>query len=350
MLNKFRSCLFISLFLTSFSAFANLPYYPIQFPRDEAAHTDNTPYPMGNMMEWWYYNGTLTSKTGRHLGYYLSFNYVQRLVNGTKVAEPVFEIQVTDIDKQKVYANQIYFADKDVSMSSQNLDVAFGKNLTLRKDHDTYFLDVAYQSVEGEAVTMSIRFVPTREALLIGKTGLVDMWDDTNSYYYSFTHVKSEGYVKIDNEVLEIDPQNSLSWMDHQWGDFIILNGYNQWMWTSIQLTNGMEINLGRIIDPKTQTVVNATANIVMPDGSHQYFLHPEEFSCVPNPGLLGQRHPYSYDVEIPGVGLKLTLTALAPNQDANGIWEGVSSAEGTYQNGAVSGQAYTENTVVAPG
>jgi predicted secreted hydrolase len=269
---------------------------------------------------------------------------VQREINGKIVRVPQFSVQVTDIDNQKVYAKQLFPDMKNVSISTQTMDVYFGKDLTLHNNNGIFYLDATFTPNNGPRITLSMNLTPTRPVLLIGKTGLVDMWDNTNSYYYSYTHVKSEGLVQIGNEVLELDPGYSLSWMDHQWGDFITLPG-NQWMWTSIQMANGIEINLGTILDNKTMEVATGSANIVMPDGSHIYLMHPQDFKYIAN-SVLGQKHPLSYDVLIPAIDLKVTLTALAKNQDQNGIWEGVSDAEGTYKGDAVSGQAYTENTV----
>ena len=49
------------------------------------------------------------------------------------------------------------------------------------------------------------------------------MGDDTIAIYYTYTRLNTMGYIQIDNETFEIDSEKSLSWMDHQWGDFITL-------------------------------------------------------------------------------------------------------------------------------
>lgn len=50
-------------------AHASLPYVPLDFPRDEAAHYQNIPYSFDRLIEWWYFNGKLVTDEGRHLSF-----------------------------------------------------------------------------------------------------------------------------------------------------------------------------------------------------------------------------------------------------------------------------------------
>lgn len=337
-----RILFLIALFMCGLT-WANLPFHPIQFPRDEAGHYQNVPYPVKNMMEWWYYNGTVKTKTGRTLGYYLSFNYIYIAPNHFI---PFLQVQVSDVDKQKVYGKHLYFVgEKNSSISTEVLDVKFGKDFTLRKENETYQADGTIQLEPGSQLKFSLHLTPKREAVLIGENGLIDMTNNTNSYYYSHTRLKTEGYFQINKEVLEIDPAESLSWMDHQWGDFLIVPGRDQWMWTSIQLENNLDINLFVRIDKKTKEPVAGMANIFFPDGSKKIIQFPN-YSYLPRALTPGDKHPLTYDLSIPDINLNLILDALVPGQDVNGIWEGVSAAQGKYKDVAVKGQAYTENTV----
>ena len=92
-------------------------------------------------------------------------------------------------------------------------------------------------------------------------------WDNTNSYYYSYTHLKTGGYITIGKETFELDPEQSISWMDHQWGDFVVAP-WNQWLWACIQLKNGMELDLAVIMDKKTGKPMTKWMNLIMPDDS----------------------------------------------------------------------------------
>lgn len=330
------------LMCLSFSAWGNLPYHPIQFPRDEAAHYANVPYPISKMTEWWYYNGKLTSKNGRHFGYYLFFFHA----SDNKGSLPVFYVQLTDIDNKKVYGKRIVFFNKNkVSLSTEKLSLKYGNNLSLRKDKNTYLLTVTIPANKDPQFGFSLNFTPKRAVLLASKTGLIDMRKNTNSYYYSYTHLLTSGHVQIGNEVFQIDPKQSLSWMDHQWGDFTLDSSY-QWLWASIQLNNGLEMDLAATMDEKTKKIIPAWANIIMPNNSRIYLTHPNDLEYQHYGIPRGQKFPLTYNLTIPSIDLKLQLNSLVAGQDVNGIWEGISSAKGTYKGQSVSGFATTENTI----
>src|SRR3990167_1595716 len=100
---------FASLALSSSLAFASIPYYPVTFPRDEAAHFENVPYDFRQLMEWWYLNGKLLTDEGKNFGYYVSmFNPVTRNVNRT-VNQPLLRIQVSLLDAKKNYETETQF-------------------------------------------------------------------------------------------------------------------------------------------------------------------------------------------------------------------------------------------------
>jgi predicted secreted hydrolase len=346
---KLQLVFFIIASFLSFSVWANLPYYPIEFPRDEAGHAENVPYQFTKMTEWWYYNGTLTSKTGRKFGYYISFNSMYH--PHPKKMAGLFQIQITDIDKKKVYAKQLFFLDeKTFSISTQDLNISFGKKLSLYKKNASYIVEGSVLSEDGVPLDFSLDLTqkPTTDVLLVGGKGLMPMWNNTNSYYYSYTKLKTKGYLKIGKEVFELDPCQSLSWMDHQWGDFIIIPGKNQWMWTSIQLKNGLDINLGIILDDNLKPV-NGSASLVVPSKltPRVFITDLSKLAYTAEKVQPGQKHPLVYHLSIPFMKLQITSEALVPGQDLNGIWEGVSQVTGTYKDQPITGQSYTESTVV---
>lgn len=344
-MHKILECLiaFFCVLLADF-AWANLPYHPIQFPRDEAAHHANVPYSTQRLSEWWYYNGTLTSSTGRKFGYYINYCYLQS--NSKKPTVRYLGIQITDIDKQKVYGTRAFFSENDSSYATDHLEIQLGKNISLKKLGATFFLagDVL---AKNDKLQFSLQLTPSAlrpTPLLINGTGLVDMWENKNSYYYSYTQLMTTGWLAINAERFDLDAQKSLSWMDHQWGDFIVKPGINQWFWTSVQLANGLEINLGKIIDNKTRKQIGGWANVILPDDKRIYLLNFADFSYLPQETM--QKFPLKYDLLIPSLDLVLHSQALAPKQDANIIWEAVSEVSGSYQGKIVSGQAYAESTV----
>ncbi len=331
--------------LTSSAVLANLPYYPIEFPRDEAAHLTDVPYPVSTMSEWWYYNGKLTSDKGRQFGFYINYSYTKIVVDGKPLIVPIYHIQISDIDKQRVYGNRIFCDNKYTYFSTKDLHIALTDSIMLQKIGATHHASGVVKSEQGPTLEYSLEFIPKSKPLLAGKTGLVDMWDKTNSYYYSYTHMQMHGYIKIGNEKFEIDPEKSLSWMDHQWGDFIVAP-WNQWQWASVQLENGIELDLAVIMDKITHKPMTKWVNIVMPDDSRIHLTRHEDFDYVDHGIPPGHKYPQEYDLNIPSINLKLNLKSLVPGQDVNDVWEGVSEAQGTYNGEFIRGQATTESTI----
>jgi predicted secreted hydrolase len=328
--------------MSTVPAFANLPYVPIQFPRDEAAHYENVPYPVNTLSEWWYYNGDITTTNGKHFGYYLSYFYVKLDVYGETLFVPEFMLQLSDITDQSVYGGGELFPSEKTHFDTNVLNVSFNDKDTLKKVGDAYVLTGAIKTKQGALVKFSFQLTPVKEPLMVGnKTGLVDLWDGDNSYYYSVTHMKTTGELEVDGQAYQIDSQRSLSWMDHQWGDFIIAP-WNHWIWSSVQLDNGMDINLGVVMDEKTGLPKSSNASIVMPDNSRVYV---NELALRPV-RKFGEKYPYYYELSIPALDLRVGIENLVRGQDSNSIWEGISSVSGMVKGTPVRGYAYAENTI----
>jgi predicted secreted hydrolase len=134
--------------------------------------------------------------------------------------------------------------------------------------------------------------------------------------------------------------------MDHQWGDFFIIPGINQWTWSSVQLENGLEINLNTILDPTTKNLLSSLASIVMPDGSHVY---TQNIKITPRIDP-SHKHPLYYTMSIPDIHLEMSVNSLVPDQDVNGISEGISSVEAVFNGNTVKGYAYAESTIEQQG
>ncbi len=333
--------LFISLF--SVSVFANLPYYPIEFPRDEAGHHANVPYQIKNLTEWWYFSGKLTTNMGRQFGYFIA---VFHIIPSPGKARPdaVLMMQLTDLKTQAVYGVTKLFFGKDAKFSTDKLDVRLGDKFQLGKDQSSYYIIMKDLEVPKLAhkLSMMLSVTPSKAPLSINKTGLLDMYDNTNTYYYSNVRMRTVGMIDIGEVLHNIEGDGSSSWMDHQWGDFV-LTPKKRWIWTCAQLDNGMDFSAFELIDGKTKKVIRKLANIIMPDDSRFY---TADIDIQTSERDEHSHYPARYDVTINPLNLQVSLDSYASNQNSNGFWEGAHAAKGQYNGNPVTGFSYVENTV----
>ncbi|HEX9015025.1 MAG TPA: lipocalin family protein, partial [Chloroflexota bacterium] len=148
-----------------------------------------------------------------------------------------------------------------------------------------------------------------------------------------------------------------LAWMDHQWGDFIVVNG-GGWDWYSVQLSDGTDVMVtvlrdqegdvpavyGTISDPLGKaTDLNAADVKVEATGS---WTSPHT----------GAKYPSGWRLRLPGQGIDLEISPVLPDQELNtrqstgvAYWEGDVRITGTRAGTAVSGQGYVELTGYAP-
>jgi len=256
-------------------AFGNLPYATITLPSDNRSHADNPKV----MTEWWYYTGKLVAEPRgkgkeKHFAYTLNLRYTKNIMG--KIPEVIF--QIIDLDDNRIYANTVLLTDGQ--METDRLYIA-SRQFLLEDGGGAkkYHIKLAIPTSEGN-ISLDLELKPEKKPLFIGlnpaQSGLIDMGNGTNSFYYSITRLQTEGTIHIANQLYSInpDPCYSRSWMDHQWGDFhladIIKN--KRWFWIGLQLSDGTDINIGKFVPRESgSTAGEAHANISMPNGRSTY-------------------------------------------------------------------------------
>lgn len=342
---KRREASILFLFVSFFSlpVFANLPYFPIQFPRDEAAHHANVPYAVKNLTEWWYFSGKLVTDQQREFGYFIAVFHIIP-PSGKAKPDAVLMMQLTDLKTKAVYGVTKLYYGKDATFSTDKLDVQLGSKFQLSKDKSSYYIVMKELDVPKlqHKLTMMLTMSPGKAPLMINKSGLLDMYDNTNSYYYSNVRMRTTGIVNIGGVLHAVIGDNSSSWMDHQWGDFV-LTPKKRWIWTSVQLNNGMDFSAFELIDADTKQVIRRLSNIIMPDDTRFY---TDDIDIKVADRAKRSHYPSRYDVTIVPLNLHVTLDSFAPDQNTNGFWEGAHAAKGQYNGNLISGFSYVENTV----
>jgi len=344
----------VTLFLVFFYhlTYANLPYFPLDFPRDEAAHYKNIPYTFSQLIEWWYFNGKVTTDDGKHLSYDIAMFNPAIILGSSTITKPILHLQIADLDNKKSYGTMTNYPFNGGTFSTDKLDITT----------DNYFLykttsngrDVYLLKAEGQNGEVSLKFnlvlEPTSQPFLINENGLMPMPNNTNSYYYSMPHFNTTGTIVLNNETYQISKNSSDSWMDHQWGDFNV-QSYG-WEWFSIRLENNLVANIFLNIDYKNNSVVGGLANIILPSGEKRYISY-KDFKITRDNYWFDQKlsinFPMTFNFSFPDLGLEITNSAAFPEQEIHGYWEGYCNIKAVYNKREVNGFSYAEIVYNSP-
>lgn len=341
-----KICISILLLFFCHLTYANLPYFPLTFPRDEAAHYKNIPYTFAQLIEWWYFNGKLTTDEGKNLSYDIAL-FNPAISIGNIITKPSLHMQIADLDNKKTYGTAIDYLPNAGKISTEKLDIIVNDDYSLQKKtlngKEVYIL-----KAEGHNGDISLKFDlildPVSQAFLINENGLMPMPNDTNSYYYSIPHFKTTGTIKINDSTYQINKNPGDSWMDHQWGDFDVQT--NGWEWFSIRLENGLIANIFLNIEFKTKKVVNGLANIILPSGEKRFISYKDFIVSRDNYWFdqkLSISYPMTFNIAFPELGLEITNVAAFTEQEMHGYWEGYCNVNAVYKKQDVAGFSYTE-------
>lgn len=346
--NKF---IFLAIFCMQ-TCYANLPYYPIQFPRDEAAHNKNIPYSFDRLIEWWYFNGEFTTDEGKHLTYDIAmFNGSKKFI-GT-VSMPLLHMQVADLDQQQAYGVAIKYSIGTGKFSTTDLNIQVNQDyqLTKTKLNDKVFYVLQAQGTQGNTtIKMNLMLEPTSEPLLINENGLMPMPNNVNSYYYSIPHFTTTGTMQINENTYHINNTPGDSWMDHQWGDFTAQN--IGWEWFGIRLQNGLIANIFLDVDYKSNSVIGGLANVILPNGEKRFINYNDMIVTHENDwydSKLKLNYPTTFHITIPALNLTFDNVAAFATQELNGYWEGYCKVKAVLDQQAVDGFSYTELVYAPP-
>jgi len=231
------------------------PYHPdgtlIYFPRDEGSHPEFKP---GSGTEWWYVNLHLQGDSSHHdySAMVAYFNYNFRIFNITDETDQDFH-SFTNIGL--------------LSVSEEYLGLKFYPLLldteqwVTKRDSLGALLPFQYHlKVGGENYSLDLDLDAQKRPLIIGRDGLVTVGSG-DSYYYSLTQLLVTGRLKFKEKTEAV---SGIAWIDHQYGPFFVSpGGEESYEWFSLQLDNGMDINLWNIFTGE---------NKIPQDDSHRIF------------------------------------------------------------------------------
>jgi predicted secreted hydrolase len=328
-----------------------LPGYKFNFPIDHASHDEFK-------TEWWYYTGHLIADDGSKFGYELTFfrsamDAPKAIRKGSWAADNVFmaHFAVSDLNKRKFFYEQrltrpgVEFAGASTSELkvwnkgwSAKLDNLQRQSLTANSPE--YSLDLKLQAEKPPAIH--------------GTNGVSQKASCTGcaSHYYSFTRLKTEGYVTAGGKRLRV---TGLSWMDHEFGSNQLTADQVGWDWFSIQLDDRTEIMLYVMRLKNGKQDSNSSGTVIFADGSTKH-LRQDEYrirkTSVWRSPKTNASYPMGWEVSVPSLDADLKITAALQDQElakrtASEVtyWEGACDVSGRRANKPVAGQAYVEMT-----
>lgn len=326
------------------------PGWHYEFPRDHRAHPDFK-------TEWWYFTGNLTNKSGRRLGYELTFfrqgirppaerkgTTSNLIVDDLKFAH----FAVTDAD-----GNTFIFGQKASRGSFGEAGFAKDDRLAwidswdLRMNADGSF-DLAAEARDAEA---QLHLVPLKPPVVHGVGGISQKAAGTGhaSHYYSITRLGTSGSLQVRKENFEVTGE---SWFDHEWATNQLAPRQAGWNWLSAQFDDGRELMLYQMRLTNGAMDSASSGTFVRADGSStnltsaDFQMTPETFwrSKVTN-----ANYPIGWRIAVPKEKLEFTLHPVLPNQelalDPIVYWEGAADLLGTHAGKPIRGRGYLELT-----
>lgn len=315
----------------------------MSLPEDEAPH--ETP------IEWWYFNGFLWDEDG---GEY-SFHYVTFQSQTLPVGTPhLLHATLGDHRGGAHHAEERgTLAVLDASAPSVDVDA---EGWVMRGDGEGYEM-----SFDLGGKSLGLTAVSARDVVLHDSTGLVNLGEAGDTYYYSRTRMELDGWIE------DADGRRAVSgsgWMDHQWGDISRLD--IGWDWANLQLDDGSDLMVAVVWEPSdsqgdcadgqcpiTGKRMAAYATYVDPDGAVTH---------VPGDGVeltatgawaspeTSIHYPMGWQLRIGPLDIDLALAPVLPNAefDAGVIlpvvyWEGAVTASGHSGKESVLGRGFVE-------
>ncbi len=309
-------------------------FQSVQFPLDESPHD--------NLTEWWYYTGHLFTESGDRYGFeFVVFQFVR----GDNPVVYLAHLAVSDGARGR------FWHDQRVQLGSQigkrdgfDLDVR-GWQLRGALGHDAI-------QARAEEYGLDLELAATKPPALHEGAGYISFGPVGDSYYYSRTRLAVEGALYDGEGRLPVRGQ---AWMDHQWGDFLVLGG---WDWYSLQLDDGTEVMLFVTRAPDGGPGLTL-GTYVEPDGTSRD-LAADDFD-VSATGTWTSPHteavyPSGWEARVPALGLELELIPTLVDQElvataTTGLayWEGQVEVHGRRGAEPLAGLGYVELTGYAP-
>ncbi len=174
-------------------------------------------------VEWWYFTSVLTTpKKKAPVGLEVTFFRVRTLVDSV-----IVHTAVTDVEGRKFsFTGMVLPVHIPITSDAQTVIGFFGNRVGFHDDTNSLVIDTHLMSLQ---VNLSCAI---RDVMAQGAEGVLEMQNSPGdvSYYYTLPNMRTEGTIVVNGESL---PVTGLTWHDHQWGNFNVVN--LKWDWFSLR-------------------------------------------------------------------------------------------------------------------
>ena len=306
-------------------------------PEDEAPH--ETP------VEWWYFNGFVEDESGSEYSFHFVTFQSPTLTLGTP---HLLHATLADHGEGIHLAGEKgTFATLDPEAISVDVEV---DGWVMRGYGDSY--DLGFD-LDGRALQLAASW--RGEEVLHDSTGLVDLGEAGETYYYSRTRMEYDGWLEDGGGRRTV---TGSGWMDHQWGDISRVDV--GWDWVNLQLEDGSDLMVAVVWRLPERERAAAYATFVAPNGAVSHVpgegvaLEGQDRWTSPETGI---EYPMDWEMEVAPLGVELTITPVLEQAEfAAGVvlpvvyWEGAVTAEGTREGEALNGKGFVELVGYDPG
>ncbi len=282
---KHKYAYLIFIFFITLSGFSQdwktYPYNPtgqVAFPIDEGRHTTEP-------IEWWYATAQVVGQTtGTEYSVMLTyFYYPQSIFDGFRI------LNITNHD------TGIFYQDVKplnyTTLSTTNLNIVASvfsggiESWTNTLDTGNNIIPFEYDlNASASFGSIDFNYETVKRPLILGDDGYLEQGQSNYTYYYSQTQNDVLGTLTLNGSTESII---GTGWIDRQYGNFNPLTG-EKYEWFSMQLSNGMDINLWNIFtvnrtipnDPKYR-ILSAYVDETTQYTSSDFNIERLQYNCM---------------------------------------------------------------------
>ena len=340
---------------------------PFRFPEDHGPHP-------AYRTEWWYLTGNLRSARGERWAYQLTFfrnslapEPAQRSSAWNTNQLWMAHLAITDVENDRHVVSERFARGagglaggqsdpfrvwlEDWEMWWDRTPVSVGPPSAEARDGGSApgLFPLRLRAFEGDW-GLDLTLEAGKPPVFQGDRGLSRKGPEPGnaSFYISFTRMPTGGTIRLGDQEVAVE---GASWMDREWSTSALDEEHLGWDWFSLQLDDQREIMFFELRRRDGRPEPLNHGILVEPDGSSRHLAADDvrlEVLDYWESSLDGARYPSGWRMEIPELGVDLTIDPTVRDQEMNvsvRYWEGAVDVRGQGIDGPVEGVGFVELT-----